>query len=37
MQEFIGDEDIVEGNEKPTKHSVSNVLYILYSGDTLEC
>jgi hypothetical protein len=26
MQEFIGDEEIVEGNENPTKHLVSKLL-----------
>jgi hypothetical protein len=29
MQEFIGDEDEVEGNEKASKHFVSTVLYVI--------
>jgi hypothetical protein len=30
MQEFIGDEDVAEGNEKPTQHSVSNIFHIFH-------
>jgi len=29
MQEFIGDEDVVEGNEKSSQHFVSTILYIV--------
>jgi len=29
MQEFIGDEDVVEGNERASKHFVSTILYIV--------
>jgi len=28
MQEFIGDEDVVEGNEKASKYFVSTILYV---------
>jgi hypothetical protein len=36
MQEFIGDEDVGEGNEKPTKHSVSKMLFFLQNGNAVE-
>jgi hypothetical protein len=36
MQEFIGDEDVGEGNEKPSKHFVSTILYLLHNFNALE-
>jgi hypothetical protein len=34
MQEFIGDEDVVEGNEKASKYFVSTILYVV---DNFKC
>jgi len=36
MQEFIGDEDVVEGNEKASKYFVSTVLYVVDNFNALE-
>jgi hypothetical protein len=36
MQEFIGDEDVVEGNEKASKHFVSTLLYDVDNFNALE-
>jgi hypothetical protein len=32
MQAFIGDEDVGDDNEKPSKHSVSTVLYLVHNS-----
>lgn len=36
MQEFLGDEDVGEGNDKASKHFVSTILYIFDNFSALE-
>jgi hypothetical protein len=35
MQEFIGDEDVGEGNEMTSKHFVSTILYVVDNFNAL--
>jgi hypothetical protein len=35
MQEFIGDEDVGEGNEMASKHFVSTILYVVDNFNAL--
>jgi hypothetical protein len=36
MQEFIGDEDVGDGNEQPSKHFVSTILYLVHNFNAVE-